>query len=116
MEERGFVTAKARRLPGPSRDWRETLFRGSTWCPGRDRWGGGSGRVAQASAGQGTHVCPCLCGSFSLPLREYWARCDGPSLSSCRWFGQLRLRYEEALCSLGSPVCTVERQVWSVEP
>lgn len=90
--ERGFVTAKVGRLPGPLWDWRVTVFRGSPWCWCWERQVGNS-------------------------ASEYWAKCYGPSLSSCHWFGQLRPRYEEALCRLGSPglsaPCRNRCGVWS---
>lgn len=83
-----------------------------------ERQVGGAGQEGwlRPQLGRGHTCVPASVGLFPSPLREYWARCNGLSLSSCGWFGQLWLRYEEALCSLGSPVCTVERQVWSVKP
>lgn len=90
--EGSFVTAKVGRLPGPLWDWRVTIFRGSPWCWCWERQVGNS-------------------------ASDYWAKCYGPSLSSCCWFGQLRPRYEEALCSLGSPglsaPCRSRCGVWS---
>lgn len=45
------------------------LFRDGTQVPWETQVSNGSGREAQASTGQGTEVCPRLCGSL-LPLES----------------------------------------------
>lgn len=97
LEEMGFVAAGVRKLTGPSQGWRKTVFL-------RCHLGGlgEAGRVAQASAGQGTQVYRCLCESLPLILGVLERLC-GSAPFSCSGFRQLKLRYVEALCSLGNP-------------
>lgn len=67
LEKRGFVTARVRRLPGPSWDWRETPFRGSTRCPGRGRWGIGQEGWLRPWLGRGHTCVPASVGLLPSP-------------------------------------------------
>lgn len=68
LEGMSFVAAGVRKLPAPSWGWRKTLTRGGTQVPWERLVRVGSGRASQASGGQGTQVCPCLCRSLPFPL------------------------------------------------
>lgn len=68
LEEMGFVATRVRKLPGHSRGWRKTVFRGGPPMAGRGRQGMGQEERPRPQLGRGHRCVAASVGSLPLAL------------------------------------------------